>query len=66
MDPLAMSGLELLQGMIDGKIPHPSMADTIPMHAVEAARGYLKFRVRAYHRHLSPLGHHPTRHPGVV
>jgi hypothetical protein len=25
-----MSGLEVFQAMRDGKLPHPSMADTIP------------------------------------
>jgi len=26
-----MSGLEFIQAMIDGKLPHPTMADTVPM-----------------------------------
>lgn len=51
-----MSGLELVQAMVDGKVPHPSMADTIPMRAVEARSGYVKFSVRADSRHLNPLG----------
>jgi uncharacterized protein (TIGR00369 family) len=42
--------------MIDGTFPHPSMADTIPMRAVEAGPGYVKFTVRADGRHLNPLG----------
>jgi uncharacterized protein (TIGR00369 family) len=42
--------------MVEGRMPHPSMADTIPMRAVEAGRGYAKFRVRADKRHLNPLG----------
>ena len=33
MNPLEMSGLELVQAMIEGKYAHPSMADTIPMRA---------------------------------
>jgi len=51
-----MTGLELVQAMIDGTFPHPSMADTIPMRAVETRRGYAKFTVRADRRHLNPLG----------
>jgi len=51
-----MSGLEFVQAMVDGKFPHPSMADTIPMRAVEAGSGFVKFTVRADSRHLNPLG----------
>ena len=56
MNPSEMSGLELVQAMVDGKFAHPSMADTIPMRATEAARGQVKFTVRADKRHLNPLG----------
>lgn len=56
MNPREMSGLEFVQAMVDGKFPHPSMADTIPMRAVEAGSGYVKFTVRADSRHLNPLG----------
>ena len=56
MNPLEMTGLELVQAMVDGTFPHPSMADTIPMRAVETRRGYVKFTVRADSRHLNPLG----------
>ena len=51
-----MSGLELVQAMRDGKFPHPSIADTIPMWVSEAGPGCVKFRVRADRRHLNPLG----------
>jgi uncharacterized protein (TIGR00369 family) len=51
-----MSGLAFVQAMVGGEVPHPSMADTIPMRAVEASRGYVKFMVRADNRHLNPLG----------
>ena len=43
MNPLELSGLDLVQAIIDGSIPHPSMADTIPMRISAAARGYVKF-----------------------
>ena len=36
MNPFEMSGLALVQAMVDGKFAHPSMADTIPMRATEA------------------------------
>ena len=51
-----MSGLELVQAMVEGTFAHPSMADTIPMRATEAARGRVTFTVRADTRHLNPLG----------
>ena len=47
MNPSEMSGLELVQAMVEGKLAHPSMADTIPMRATEAARGHVTFTVRA-------------------
>jgi len=51
-----MSGLELIQAMIDGKLPHPTMADTIPMRISDVGRGHVTFRARADGRHLNPLG----------
>jgi uncharacterized protein (TIGR00369 family) len=51
-----MSGLELVQAMTDGKLPHPTMADTIPMRISDVGRGYVKFKARADGRHLNPLG----------
>jgi len=37
-----MSALELIQAVIDGKLPGPTMAETIPMRIVEVARGHVK------------------------
>jgi len=51
-----MSGLEVFQAMRDGKLPHPSMADTIPMRVTDASPGYVKFSARADRRHVNPLG----------
>ena len=51
-----MSGLELIQAMTDGKLPHPTMADTIPMRISDVGRGHVTFRARADGRHLNPLG----------
>ncbi len=56
MNPFEMSGLEFVQAMVEGTLTHPSMADTIPMRATEAARGFVRFTVRADKRHLNPLG----------
>ena len=51
-----MSGLQVFQAMRDGKLPHPTMADTIPMRVTEASPGYVKFHARADRRHVNPLG----------
>jgi uncharacterized protein (TIGR00369 family) len=51
-----MSGLEVFQAMRDGKLPHATMADTIPMRVTEAGPGYVKFHARADRRHVNPLG----------
>jgi uncharacterized protein (TIGR00369 family) len=51
-----MSGLELMQAMIEGTLPKPSITDTIPMRPIEARRGYTKFRAQADGRHLNPFG----------
>jgi acyl-coenzyme A thioesterase PaaI-like protein len=53
MNPSEMSGLELVQAMVEGTLAHPAMADTIPMRATEAARGHVRFTVRADERHLN-------------
>ncbi|NVJ60659.1 MAG: PaaI family thioesterase [Gammaproteobacteria bacterium] len=56
MKPPHMSGLEFIQAIIDGKIPHPSMAETIPMKMVKAIQGEVTFEVKADDRHTNPMG----------
>jgi uncharacterized protein (TIGR00369 family) len=56
LDPLAMSGLELIQAAAEGKLPIATMAETIPMRIVEVSRGRVRFTARADKRHLNPLG----------
>jgi uncharacterized protein (TIGR00369 family) len=51
-----LTGLELIQALVAGKIPHPSIMDTIPMTFGEARKGYVRFNARADHRHLNPMG----------
>ena len=47
-----MTGLELMQAMLDGKLPPPSISTTIPMQGVAVESG----NARADERHLNPLG----------
>ncbi|WP_236720557.1 hypothetical protein [Serratia marcescens] len=54
MDPTLMTGLALLQTAMAGKVPPPSIAETVPMKPV--AVGDIRIVVRADGRHLNPLG----------
>ncbi len=63
MDLTTLTGLELMQAIIEGKIPHPPMFETIPMRLLEAANGYIKLRAQADGRHLTVFG---TVHGGFV
>lgn len=51
-----MSGLEILQAIIQGKIDHPSIAATIPMKFVEAEAGRVLFHATATSNHMNPMG----------
>lgn len=52
----ALSGLELLQAIVDGKAPMPSMAQTIPMAIISVEPGSVVFAATAGQQHLNPLG----------
>ena len=56
MDPATMTGLELMQAMLAGKLPPPSIASTIPMRGMAVESGKVVFKARADERHLNPLG----------
>ncbi|MFT7775544.1 PaaI family thioesterase [Roseateles sp.] len=56
MNPTALSGLELLQAAIDGKLPRASMSETMGMTGMTAEKGRVTIRARADGRHLNPLG----------
>ncbi|MGI9319018.1 MAG: PaaI family thioesterase [bacterium] len=52
----SMSGLEIIQAIIDGKLPHPSIAETIPMTFLEAEKGRVVFEATATEKHMNPMG----------
>ena len=56
MNPATMTGLELMQAMLDGMIPPPGISITIPMQGVSVESGKVVFQARADDRHLNPLG----------
>ena len=51
-----MSGLELMQAMVDGHIPMPPIAHIISMKGVVAEHGRIVFEAQADDHHLNPLG----------
>ena len=51
-----LSGIEVLQKIMDGTLPPPSMAATMQMTLVRVERGLAVFQARAGDRHLNPMG----------
>ena len=52
----ALSGIEVLQRVMDGRIPPPTMAATMQMTLVHVEKGVAVFQARAGDRHLNPMG----------
>ncbi|WP_420349008.1 PaaI family thioesterase [Pelagibius sp.] len=51
-----LSGLALLQGMLEGRYPPPPMAETLDFHLLSVARGQVVFRGHLAGRFYNPLG----------
>ena len=62
-EPKGLNGLDLLERVIRGDIPHPSMATTISMKLVRAEKGYAEFEAKADANYLNPMG---TVHGGFM
>src|SRR4051812_21652063 len=58
-----MSGLEFVQAMIDGTLPHNSMAATLGYRIVEAEKGRVVVTAVPKDTHLNPQG---TVHGGLA
>jgi uncharacterized protein (TIGR00369 family) len=58
-----MTGLEFVQAMIDGTLPHNSMADTLGYRIVEAGKGRVVVTARPNATQLNP---HGTVHGGLA
>ena len=63
MNTDALTGLQILEGMIGGKIPPPAMAKTIPMRLARIDKGMAEFQAQADENHLNPMG---TVHGGFA
>jgi uncharacterized protein (TIGR00369 family) len=58
-----MSGLEFVQGLVDGTLPLNAMAQTLGYDIVAAARGRVVITAHPSERHLNPAG---TVHGGLA
>ena len=58
-----MSGLEFVQGLVDGTLPLNTMAETLGYDVSEAARGRVAVTAEPNGRHLNPAG---TVHGGLA
>ena len=56
MNPLEMTGLEVMQAFVKGLVPAPGIAKTMPMQPVEVEHGRVVFTAIADERHTNPLG----------
>ncbi len=51
-----LSGLELMQGMLDGRLPYPVIGHTMDFMLIEAAQGRAVFQGTPGTRFINPLG----------
>jgi uncharacterized protein (TIGR00369 family) len=51
-----LSGLELMQGLLSGELPHASIGRTLDFMLVEVAHGQAVFQGRPGQAHLNPMG----------
>lgn len=58
-----MSGLELVQGLVDGTLPLNTMAKTLDYDVTEAASGHVVVTATPNNTHLNPFG---TVHGGLA
>jgi uncharacterized protein (TIGR00369 family) len=58
-----MSGIEILRAMLAGRLPHPSMANTLGFSLVAVTAGMAKFECSIGPHLLNPFG---TVHGGVA
>jgi uncharacterized protein (TIGR00369 family) len=59
----AMSGLDFLQGIVDGTLPAPPITETLGFTLSEVASGFALFTMTPGFRHYNPIG---SVHGGVA
>lgn len=53
---LSMSGLEFMQGVLDGTVPHPPIGPTLNYHLNSVEDGRVTFRGTPQFEHTNPMG----------
>jgi len=56
MNTAEMTGLEVMQAIVSGELPKPSMAETMAMDFEQVESGYVKITATAGQCHLNPMG----------
>ena len=56
MNTEKMTGLEIMQAILRGELPHPTMSETIPMKVILVEKGKVVFNAIANEKHLNPQG----------
>ena len=51
-----MTGLEIMQAIVRGELPHPTMSKSIPMKVMKVEKGKVVFNAIANDKHLNPQG----------
>lgn len=52
----SMSGLEIMQGLLEGRFPYASIAETLDFFLVEVEKGKATFQGTPQVKHLNPMG----------
>lgn len=53
---IALSGLEIFQGIFEGRFPSPPIGDTLDFIPIQIALGFAIFQGRPQPEHYNPLG----------
>src|SRR5215471_5463260 len=59
----AMSGLEFVQGLVNGTLPLNTMAETLGYDIIEASKGWVVVAAEPHAKHRNPFG---TVHGGLA
>jgi len=59
----AISGLEFVQGLVDGTLPLNPMAETLGYDIVDVCKGHVVVTAEAHEKHCNPFG---TVHGGLA
>jgi uncharacterized protein (TIGR00369 family) len=51
-----MTGLDIMQALLEGRFPYPPIAETLDFHLVAVSRGQAIFQGTPQQKHLNPMG----------